>query len=900
MFDLRYYQIDAREKTREAWDKHGSTAVIMPTGTGKCLAEGTPVLMFNGTIKFAEDIAEGDLLMGPDSKPRKVLSTTTGREMMYRVKPTKGDAYVVNESHILSLKMTPDGRGGPCHNIVNISVRDYLQKSSTFKHRAKGWRTGVDWEEDPVPLDPYFLGLWLGDGHHKRPQITTADGEIIAYLAEVAVKYSLRLHYEGEYGYAISGGKNKENPITKRLKRLRVFGNKHIPHWYLRNSRRIRLAVLAGIIDSDGHLSKNGGYEITLKSSSLADDVAFLARSLGYAAYIKATTKRCQTGASDTYFRIFISGDLEEVPVKIPRKKHPPRRQKKDVLLTGIEVKPIGVGNYYGFTIDGDSLFLLGDFTVTHNTELFLSLAVEEPGRVLVVVHRDYLITSPIERLSKVGFYDVGIEKAMMHSERGRIGGRAQIVFASVQSIGPVKQQHRLEKFDPKQFSLIIWDEAHRAVSSVYRRIKEYFEAKNPKLKSLYLTATPKRKDGIALGNVCASVAYEMTPAEAVAQGWIVPPRFFVRDIPTMDFSKVAMKGQDFDPDQLNELITEEQTLHEVCGSLAKDQGRTIVFCPGVTAAKVYSHVLDRYKDSQSIVLHQGSSDDERDMAKKGLADGTIQYLLNCDIVSEGYDVPAVEVVAWTTPTASLVKWTQGCGRGFRPDPAAVKLLQQNAGRDQSEIRRQIIAQSAKPYCSIITYHPSNCQHQICTAVDILGGKDLGDVSMFAAQVQERTSRQVNGSNTEEDIETAKAFMDVRAALELARRQIVAEVKVQDTEYDGLGGLQKKHKDKPKASPEEALLAAQISWHCSTEKGNAPASEPQKKWFMWKGISPAIAETLTKWRAMVVRDLYENGIGLETALKWHRRQCLKVRDELKAKRECSISRATPREEPIPE
>lgn len=710
MFDLRYYQIDAREKTREAWDKHGSTAVIMPTGTGKCLDRRTPVLMADGTIKLAGDVRVGDLLMGPDGRPRRVLSTTSGREEMYRVERSGDPAkcFVCNASHLLALQ---DAKTGQHHYIM-------------------------------------------------------------------AASYAVRPD-DGLVGWAV-------DPATGKVDRFRV------------------------------------------------------------------------------------------------------------------SVSPVGPGEYYGWTIDGDGLFLLGDFTVTHNTELFLSLAVEEPGRVLVVVHRDYLITSPIERLSKVGFYDVGIEKAMMHSERGRIGGRAQIVFASVQSIGPVKQQHRLEKFDPKQFSLIIWDEAHRAVSSVYRRIKEYFEAKNPKLKSLYLTATPKRKDGIALGNVCASVAYEMTPAEAVAQGWIVPPRFFVRDIPTMDFSKVAMKGQDFDPDQLNELITEEQTLHEVCGSLAKDQGRTIVFCPGVTAAKVYSHVLDRYKDSQSIVLHQGSSDDERDMAKRGLADGTIQYLLNCDIVSEGYDVPAVEVVAWTTPTASLVKWTQGCGRGFRPDPAAVKLLQQNAGRDQADIRRQIIAQSAKPYCSIITYHPSNCQHQICTAVDILGGKDLGDVSMFAAQVQERTSRQVNGSNTEEDIETAKAFMDVRAALEQARRQIVAEVKVQDTEYDGLGGLQKKHKDKPKASPEEALLAAQISWHCSTEKGNAPASEPQKKWFMWKGISPAIAETLTKWRAMVVRDLYENGIGLETALKWHRRQCLKVRDELKAKRDGNISRAAPREEPIPE
>ena len=711
MFDLRYYQHDACDKTREAWDQHGSTAVIMPTGTGKCLDRRTPVLMADGTIKLAGDVRVGDLLMGPDGRPRRVLSTTSGREEMYRVERSgdPGGCFVCNASHLLALQ---DAKTGRHHYIMAASY---------------------------------------------------------AYQPDT-----------GLVGWAV-------DPSTGKVDRFRV------------------------------------------------------------------------------------------------------------------NVSPVGPGEYYGWTIDGDGLFLLGDHTVTHNTELYLSLAVAEKGRVLVVVHRDYLISSPIERLSRAGFYDVAIEKAMMHSERGRIGGRAQIVFASVQSIGPVRQQYRLEKFDPKQFSLVIWDEAHRAVSSVYRRIKEYFEAKNPRLKSLYLTATPKRKDGIALGNVCTSVAYEMSPAQAVEQGWIVPPRFFVRDVPTMDFSKIDMKGQDFDQHQLDELITQEETLHEVCGSLAKDDGRMIVFCPGVTAAKVYAHVLNRYKPGKSIVLSQESSDEEREAAKTGLVDGTLQYLLNCDIVSEGYDVPAVESVGWTTPTASLVKWTQGCGRGFRPDPVTVKLLQQHAGRDQADIRRQLIAQSAKPHCSIITYHPSNRQHQICTAVDILGGKDLGDVSMFAAQVQERTSRQMGGSNTEEDIETAKVFMDFKAALESARQKIIAEVKVQDTEYDGMGTTTNKLKNtKPKASNDDALLAAQISWHCSTEKGNAPASEPQKKWFMWKGISPAIAETLTKWRAMVVRDLYENGIGLETALKWHRRQCLKVRDELKAKREGSISQATPREEPIPE
>ena len=78
--------------------------ISLPCGYGKCLAKDTPVLLYNGAIKLSQDITVNDILMGDDSKPRMVLSTCCGKELLYDVIPLIGESYTVNESHILSLR----------------------------------------------------------------------------------------------------------------------------------------------------------------------------------------------------------------------------------------------------------------------------------------------------------------------------------------------------------------------------------------------------------------------------------------------------------------------------------------------------------------------------------------------------------------------------------------------------------------------------------------------------------------------------------------------------------------------------------------------------------------------------------------------------------------------------
>lgn len=125
-----------------------------PPGSGKCLGLGTPVLMFDGTIKAVENIVVGDQLMGDDSTPRTVLSLARGQEQLYRVQQLKGDDYVVNESHILSLKratIQKDKNKTESPDYVDISVKDYLTQTNDFKKEYFGYKVPVTYQSDGIP-----------------------------------------------------------------------------------------------------------------------------------------------------------------------------------------------------------------------------------------------------------------------------------------------------------------------------------------------------------------------------------------------------------------------------------------------------------------------------------------------------------------------------------------------------------------------------------------------------------------------------------------------------------------------------------------------------------------------------------------------------------------------------
>ena len=366
------------------WQPSDLIIVAARPSMGKCLGRGTPIMMYDGTVKPVETIAVGDRIMGDDGEPRTVNSLARGREPMYWVRQKQGMDYRVNESHILSLKKSRRGSKRARGSVTDISVREYLNTSDKWKNENKGFKVSADFEERPVPLDPYFLGLWLGDGKSNNARIYTTDDEVVSYLQTFAKERGDTVStYDVDRAcpaYLVKSGERgtvaTRGAVQATLRDLDLLNNKHIPQIYLGNSRTKRLRLLAGLIDSDGHLNRSHGgtYEITQASNQLAHQIKFLCDTLGYRTSITAKTAHiASTGYSSEVYRVRFNGNVDEIPVRISRKQATPRTDGRNWQVTGIEVEPDGVGEYYGFTLDGNGRFLLADGTVTHNTAFSLA-----------------------------------------------------------------------------------------------------------------------------------------------------------------------------------------------------------------------------------------------------------------------------------------------------------------------------------------------------------------------------------------------------------------------------------------------------------------------------------------------------------------------------------------------
>ena len=413
---------------------------ILIDEAGKCFGIGTPILMYDGSVKRVEDVVVGDFVMGWDSTPRKVLSLGRGREMMYRVIPNKGNEWRCNESHILAVKTSAHcfGENTPTGTLKTITIPEYTNLYPSIKRSLVLFRKGVDFSTKDHTIPPYLLGIWLGDGNHCNISVCSADKEIKDYMKFTAQKYNMDIRISGgkrcpvaylstpvnvpislyekngalhkefdsvngaaDYlslastnlshasfhsnkscgGYRVVRGEKRKNALLDEFRDLNLIGNKYIPTDYICDSEENRLELLAGLIDTDGHLDKREHryeYEIIQVRKELAEQIWFLANSLGFYSsihYKKTSMKRSDgTMYYGEAYRVMIYGkDLYRIPCKIKRKKiniqyYEQGGKGRNPLHTGFSVVPDKIDDYYGFTIDGDHLFLLGDFTVVHNT----------------------------------------------------------------------------------------------------------------------------------------------------------------------------------------------------------------------------------------------------------------------------------------------------------------------------------------------------------------------------------------------------------------------------------------------------------------------------------------------------------------------------------------------------
>ena len=343
--------------------------INIPPRYSKAIDCDTPMWTPAGWVR-AGDIAVGDRLLGSDGQWTTVVGVhPQGVKPAFDVRFTDGASLVACGDHRWAVRLRDKVVGRDWMAPWRVKTTDELRGDLHEADGRRKWRIPVlrdtnDADAD-LPLDPYLLGCWLGDGTTRGASITTMDQEIVSAFAAFDPKpYA---HQNG--GRATIYGLRRR--FSTLLRSLGVFGNKHIPQAYMHASHRQRLALLQGLCDTDGWVAAATGQQgICFSNQRLSDDVRALICSLG-GTWRGFTDLPARGRPSHKTFFLMPAGD---VAFRLPRKveRINPRAERNTPRRFVASIEPVASREMVCFTVDAaDHLFCAGrDFVVTHNTEL--------------------------------------------------------------------------------------------------------------------------------------------------------------------------------------------------------------------------------------------------------------------------------------------------------------------------------------------------------------------------------------------------------------------------------------------------------------------------------------------------------------------------------------------------
>jgi phosphate starvation-inducible protein PhoH and related proteins len=392
LYDALYEMIDAEQIGRMM---ERGTIEVAPLAymRGRSQPHDRQVLTPEG-FRPIGSLRVGDLVIGSNGLPTPVLGVyPQGRREVFRVCAQDGASTLCCGEHLWAVATRDDRRRGKPRRV--LETREMLgQLRAAHYHRFELPLISqpVAFPPRDVPLDPYALGLLLGDGSFsaKITGFTTADHELAVAL-EQSIE-GIELRYRSTFNYYLrhtAGGQGLKvaNPVIVSLRELGLVGKrspaKFLPEPYLHNSASIRLAVLQGLLDSDGGPVTQRGrtcrIQYTTTSPRLRDDVVFLVRSLGGVAYWRtrpaAGRLPGRAGGRDVYHR----QDVYVLDIRLPEGLEPFRlaRKREAYRLSGggrpmrfiDRIEPAGVADTLCIQVAAaDSLYVTDDFLVTHNT----------------------------------------------------------------------------------------------------------------------------------------------------------------------------------------------------------------------------------------------------------------------------------------------------------------------------------------------------------------------------------------------------------------------------------------------------------------------------------------------------------------------------------------------------
>lgn len=630
------FRFSQRELLESALIKNKSGLIGAPTRYGKCLSLNELCLKHDYTTIRAADVNEGDLLMGPDGLPRRVTGCIRGIDPMYRIIPNKGNPFTCNADHILSLKVTGGAKFGGYQkgDVINISVKDYLNKSATFKHVTKLYYAPLEFQEKELPFDPWIVGVWIGDGCFNgdgkitKPDLDVQQG-IIDWAERNGYPWSYRTNRTENDTILVTKrdsdtGRSACNPFRSISKLCIKDDEKYIPVEYLTASREQRLELLAGLVDTDGYSNNGMGYEITTKYKLLANCITQLCRGLGFRVTYKPTVKTIKSlGFSGTYYRIQIAGPLNLIPCR-GHKKVDSVKGRVDPTTTGFTVEYIGEGEYAGFELEGpDHLFLMWDHLVTHNTTLMVNTLKAFPTLSSVVVAPGIdLVTQLYEDLT--GPRGVkNREVKLICSGKGRKPSQEPngITVCSADS---------LHLCDPGSTELLLADEPHALVTSTRISTMDGFLKARRYGYGATLKGRFDGRDKLITG-IFGPVLAERTYLEAVREGAICPLNIIMFQI---ELTPHDLFNRDT---AYNELLFQNvemaNLLKRICEEVIPTDWQTLIFIKNEAQADLY---LDIIGHEHTIAMAKKMTKKEREEITTRMKANEIKRCLCTDIYVQG------------------------------------------------------------------------------------------------------------------------------------------------------------------------------------------------------------------------------------------------------------------------
>jgi phosphate starvation-inducible protein PhoH and related proteins len=435
------------------------------------------------------ELQTGDDVLGSDGQPTEVLGVfPQGIKPIYRVRVTDGGSTRCCGEHLWTVQTPADKRRNkPPRVLQTQDMIGNLRSHHNHRYELPLVSWPVEFPYQDVPIDPYALGLLLGDGcitGRTTPTFATADAELVgslqSALPDLAIRYKSRVDYVLR---GVNTSRWRPNPLTRSLRDLRLIGarsgTKFVPRSYLLNSASVRLRVLQGLLDTDGGPVTQAAHttrvQYTTTSPQLRDDVRFLVWSLGGTATVRTRAAEGRTPGFANGRPVEYRNDAFVLDIRLPQWCEPfrlPRKKAKYDEFGGgrpqryiTSITPDGEEEAVCIRVAApDSLYVTDDFLVTHNTLSNACIILDEGQNATAEQMKMFL--------TRMG----------MNSKIVVTGDLTQIDLPRTIKSGLVDAVHRLKNVEG--LSVVYLDQADIVRNPLVTRIVNAYEEDSPRKKS--------------------------------------------------------------------------------------------------------------------------------------------------------------------------------------------------------------------------------------------------------------------------------------------------------------------------------------------------------------------------------------------------------------------------------